>query len=143
MADLSAVRRHLEQIAKLARMAAPSANASPNEQEIAARNIERAAESALVALGAPAQAPPPRSGPPPPRSAAPSPLAVEWEDIVGTPVPADGFRSLARFARSMTREQIVAAMNIAADRVDEGRVEPEAAFRYFCGICWRTIRGDA
>lgn len=129
--DLSVVRRHLDQVVKLARVAAPSAHATDNEREMATASIIRAAEAAGVALGAP----PPNAAPAP----GPESLETAWGRLTGLALPSGGARTMDRFAQQLSRDDILDAMAILAERVEGEYVEEGREFGYFCGICKRKI----
>jgi hypothetical protein len=65
------------------------------------------------------------------------------EDVFSDHFPGYGFkpkfrRSVSRFLDKLTIREIVDAMDIAGNR----KHDPEACLKYFCGICWRIIRGE-
>lgn len=45
--------------------------------------------------------------------------------------------SIRDFLRKLPRGEVVDAMDMACARTSSGR-----AFKYFCGVCWRKIKGD-
>jgi len=45
--------------------------------------------------------------------------------------------SIRQFLQSLPTQVVMDAMELACSRVNSDR-----AFKYFCGICWRTIKGD-
>lgn len=45
--------------------------------------------------------------------------------------------SIRQFFNCLPRQEVVEAMELACARTNMNR-----AFRYFCGVCWRKIRGD-
>lgn len=143
MADVTKLLRDLDHIGKLARMARPSNGAAEGEREQASKLIEAAVVTCVDAVKALGAARP--SAPPPSTSGYPwtgrSALAAYWVKEMGDEtLPADFERSITRFGKSMTREQIKDAIDTTAAKVARGSVDANSAFRYFCGICWRTIR---
>lgn len=71
--------------------------------------------------------------------------------VPAKPLPSD-LRTLRTFLEKLAPDDIRQAIEItarAADRspalrprVSNGKAEMDPAFRYFCGVCWRTIRGE-
>lgn len=52
-------------------------------------------------------------------------------------------RSVRRFLEHLPVPVLVDAMEVACYRMFDGRSEPPSrVFKYFCGICWKTIRGE-
>jgi len=51
----------------------------------------------------------------------------------------DWFRSIKRFNEQIGVHECMEAMAIATERFPRSKGN---CFRYFCGICWRKIRGD-
>ena len=140
MADVAKILRDLDPIGKLARVARPSGNSAENEREQAGKMIESVAASIAVAVKSLHQPPPPppRGPPPPPIVAA---LGAYWRKALNVAaLPHDFGATIARFSKSMSKEQIESAIDITVAKVDRGAVDHESAFRYFCGICWRMIR---
>lgn len=45
--------------------------------------------------------------------------------------------SIRMFLQRLPPSEVIGAMELACSRVNGDR-----AFRYFCGVCWRKIRGD-
>jgi len=127
----------LERIVKLARVAAPSGNASPNERQQAATMIESIAAGLMK--GGPSPARPP---PPPPRTPRKWDALRYWREIFEVDeVPHGLVRALADF-RDLSDDDIRGAMDTTVRKVRIGSVAPDAALRYFCGICWRVMRGE-
>ncbi len=50
------------------------------------------------------------------------------------------FESVRRFLEQLHREDVIRAGQIAQARM--GWKGESTRFRYFCGVCWRMIRGD-
>lgn len=124
----------LERIVKLARVAAPSGNASPNERQQAATMIGAIASGLMK--GGPSPAPPP---PPPPRQ---WDARRYWREIFEVDeVPHGLVRALADF-RDLSDDDLRGAMDTTVRKVRIGSLLPSAALRYFCGICWRLKRGQ-
>ena len=46
-------------------------------------------------------------------------------------------RSIRKFLDKLPPSEVIEAMEIACDRMHRNR-----AFKYFCGVCWRKIKGD-
>lgn len=51
----------------------------------------------------------------------------------------DWFQSIKRFVTEMGVSDVIDAMESAVAKIGH---HDSACFRYFCGICWRTIKGD-
>lgn len=45
--------------------------------------------------------------------------------------------SIRQFLTKLPTSEVVEAMELACERTNSGR-----AFNYFCGVCWRKIKGD-
>jgi len=50
-------------------------------------------------------------------------------------------KSLAKFAEALGRDEVIDAMEIAAERFSIDKIE--ARFKYFCGICHNKIRSKS
>lgn len=50
-----------------------------------------------------------------------------------------GRRDIRRFLKMLPCEAVVEAMDIACHRWPD---DVDVMFRYFCGVCWRKIKGD-
>lgn len=62
-------------------------------------------------------------------------VAFEWEGLFAAEE-----RSIKVFLSKMPFDEVIDAVGIAMSRMgDETR---RNQFKYFCGVCWRTIRGD-
>jgi CRISPR/Cas system Type II protein with McrA/HNH and RuvC-like nuclease domain len=48
--------------------------------------------------------------------------------------------SMARFLNSLPKNSVEEAMILAISKI---RYDPEDCVKYFCGVCWRKIKGDA
>ncbi len=55
----------------------------------------------------------------------------DWELTKGAKV------SIGRFLERLTEFEVMDAMEMATSRMDEN-----GCFKYFCGICWRKIKGE-
>ena len=51
----------------------------------------------------------------------------------------DHLKSIKGFIKQLSKERVVDDMDIALDK-DLASVHD--TFRYFCGVCWREIKGD-
>lgn len=75
-------------------------------------------------------------------------LGMYWYNQTAKPRQRDRYvfgdaraRSIKTFLAHLAPVQIIEAMEIAHARVQSaGRDKDEKTWRYFCGICWRTIR---
>lgn len=47
--------------------------------------------------------------------------------------------SIGKFVESLQKHEIVRAMDLGCQKFP---ADPDRALRYFCGVCWHTIRGD-
>ena len=47
--------------------------------------------------------------------------------------------SLSNFIRSLPIDQVEQAMRLAIMKIPD---DPDGTLRYFCGVCWRKIKGD-
>lgn len=47
--------------------------------------------------------------------------------------------SISQFLNHLPKQIVIDAMLLAVQRMSE---EQQSAFRYFCGVCWRIIKGD-
>ena len=142
MPEVDKIRASLTRIEKFARMAAPSANASANEQESATQAILRECKAIVGLLPtSPTKNAAPRP-PQTPKKPNPKTVAFErmWLAIVNVPLPVDFGRSVQTFQTQIAQEIIEAALRTVGEKVKAKTIEPAAAFRYFCGICWNRIK---
>jgi hypothetical protein len=108
----------------LARVMNPASNSAEQERITAAAALDKMWPSILACL---ASAPPRK------------PLQLAEDEWCSRFTAAHDVASMRRFLRSgLTLDDLVEAMDITAEK----KIPEDAAFRYFCGICWRLIKGD-
>lgn len=65
-------------------------------------------------------------------------VAAPYEALFpGWTINANGRRSVGTFLKSLPPSEVIEAMEMACERKPR-----EFAFKYFCGICWRKIKGE-
>lgn len=66
-------------------------------------------------------------------------VAMIYEEAFpGWELTSSAMASVGRFLEKLPPIEVEEAMQLACARVEKDRV-----FKYFCGICWRKIRGEA
>lgn len=65
--------------------------------------------------------------------------AVYERFVPGYTLNESGLISVRRFIESLGKDVVVDAMEIACNRM---AWKDHRIFRYFCGVCWKRIRGD-
>lgn len=63
---------------------------------------------------------------------------ILYPDCKSTSLQRSILTSIKRFLEQLDYYSVLDAMEMAVARIDDSQY---AVFRYFCGICWRTIRG--
>lgn len=51
-----------------------------------------------------------------------------------------GEQSLNNFLKYLEPDEVYEAMIIASEKIESSLIEDR--YKYFCGICWRKIKGD-
>lgn len=135
--DHASIKQQLDRIAKLARMAAPSANASANEREVACTQIVAIAAAVMDGLVA---SPPP---PPPADTSAQHYCANEFRRQVPTAKLPRGWHDTFReYARTLGEDAVLDAIAITASKVSGGSVNSAGAY-YYCRAIMKNMQESA
>lgn len=68
-------------------------------------------------------------------------LATYWGLETGWPVTRDQCRSLRAFIKKSTKAEVLESIDIALRRKSPESNTEDTTWRYFCGVCWRKIKG--
>lgn len=69
-------------------------------------------------------------------------IDLHFFEYYGQNLTEEGRKSVGYFLRSLSFEEVSGAAHVACKKFSENAGTAENAFRYFCGICHRKIRGD-
>lgn len=74
-------------------------------------------------------------------------LALAWDGLfedAGSPdwtLSEAGIRSLEMFVKRLPEEELFDAIEVIRRAIDRGMTH-DRLFKYFCGVCWKKIRGE-